>query len=164
MHIYINLRVYLEENLTHTSWSNYDIYGNGSYQPWLFFPACDNVVIMNRTYGILESIHYPNPYSDNQRCNWTIQATAGNTVNYTFLAFELESHANCSTDYLEVCFLKLKKSLYFEIKVAKLEVIRLCRTESLNLPYTIHQLHMAFEQAYFIALSLYHLNIRYLIY
>lgn len=64
--------------------------------------TCDNVVIVNRTYGILESIHYPKPYSVNQRCNWTIQATAGNTVNYTFLAFELESHANCSTDYLEL--------------------------------------------------------------
>ncbi|NP_001003148.2 cubilin precursor [Canis lupus familiaris] len=64
--------------------------------------TCRNVVIVNRNYGILESIHYPNPYSDNQRCNWTIQATTGNTVNYTFLAFELENHINCSTDYLEL--------------------------------------------------------------
>lgn len=46
--------------------------------------TCDNVVIVNQTYGTLESIHYPNPYSVNQRCNWTIQATTGNTVNYTF--------------------------------------------------------------------------------
>ncbi|XP_058537778.1 cubilin isoform X1 [Neofelis nebulosa] len=64
--------------------------------------TCENVVIVNRSYGILESIHYPHPYSDDQRCNWTIQATAGNTVNYTFLAFELETHTNCSTDYLEL--------------------------------------------------------------
>uniref|UniRef100_A0A452U8T7 Cubilin n=1 Tax=Ursus maritimus TaxID=29073 RepID=A0A452U8T7_URSMA len=64
--------------------------------------TCRNVVIVNQTYGILESIHYPGPYSDNQRCNWTIQATTGNTVNYTFLAFELENHINCSTDYLEL--------------------------------------------------------------
>ncbi|EPY78032.1 tolloid-like protein 2 precursor [Camelus ferus] len=64
--------------------------------------TCDNVVIRNRTYGILESIHYPNPYSVNQRCNWTIQATTGNTVNYTFLAFDLEEYINCSTDYLEL--------------------------------------------------------------
>ncbi|KAM9673713.1 cubilin [Trichechus inunguis] len=63
---------------------------------------CENVVIVNRTYGILESIHYPNPYYANQRCNWTIQATRGNTVNYTFSAFELENHINCSTDYLEL--------------------------------------------------------------
>ncbi|KAM6215214.1 cubilin [Rhynchocyon petersi] len=63
---------------------------------------CENVVIVNRTYGILESIHYPNPYDKNQRCNWTIQATNGNTVNYMFLAFELETYMNCSTDYLEL--------------------------------------------------------------
>ncbi|MBZ3891922.1 Cubilin [Sciurus carolinensis] len=64
--------------------------------------TCENVVIVNQTYGILESINYPHPYSENQRCNWTIQATRGNTVNYTFLAFELEEHMNCSTDYLEL--------------------------------------------------------------
>ncbi|KAI4562255.1 hypothetical protein MJT46_011217 [Ovis ammon polii x Ovis aries] len=64
--------------------------------------TCENVVIVNQTYGILESIHYPNPYSVNQRCNWTIQATTGNTVNYMFLAFELEYYTNCSSDYLEL--------------------------------------------------------------
>ncbi|XP_005856789.1 PREDICTED: cubilin, partial [Myotis brandtii] len=67
-----------------------------------YHQTCENVMIVNRTYGILESIHYPNPYSDNQRCNWTIQATTGNTVNYTFLEFELENHLNCSHDYLEL--------------------------------------------------------------
>ncbi|XP_006766106.1 PREDICTED: cubilin, partial [Myotis davidii] len=67
-----------------------------------YHQTCENVVIVNRTYGILESIHYPNPYSHNQRCNWTIQATTGNTVNYTFLEFELEYHLNCSHDYLEI--------------------------------------------------------------
>ncbi|XP_010605410.1 cubilin [Fukomys damarensis] len=64
--------------------------------------TCENVVIVNQTYGILESINYPNPYSENQRCTWTIQATRGNTVNYTFAAFNLELHTNCSTDYLEL--------------------------------------------------------------
>ncbi|XP_040824205.1 cubilin [Ochotona curzoniae] len=64
--------------------------------------TCENVVIVNQTYGILESIDFPNPYSNNQRCNWTIQATTGNTVNYTFSAFDLEYHTNCSTDYLEL--------------------------------------------------------------
>ncbi|XP_024431584.2 cubilin [Desmodus rotundus] len=64
--------------------------------------TCQNVMIVNQTYGILESIHFPNPYSENQRCSWTIQATTGNTVNYTFLDFELENHINCSTDYLEL--------------------------------------------------------------
>ncbi|NP_445784.3 cubilin precursor [Rattus norvegicus] len=67
-----------------------------------FRQRCDNVVIVNKTSGILESINYPNPYDKNQRCNWTIQATTGNTVNYTFLGFDVESYMNCSTDYVEL--------------------------------------------------------------
>uniref|UniRef100_A0A8C6W9S3 Cubilin n=1 Tax=Nannospalax galili TaxID=1026970 RepID=A0A8C6W9S3_NANGA len=63
--------------------------------------TCDNVVIVNQTYGVLESINYPHPYSGNQRCNWTIQASKGNTVNYTFTAFEMEEGENCSLEYLE---------------------------------------------------------------
>ncbi|XP_051007258.1 cubilin [Acomys russatus] len=64
--------------------------------------TCDNVVIVNRSSGILESINFPKPYDTNQRCNWTIQATRGNTVNYTFLEFDVEDYRNCSTDYLEL--------------------------------------------------------------
>ncbi|KAM5235406.1 cubilin [Ctenodactylus gundi] len=67
-----------------------------------YWQTCENVVIVNQTSGILESINYPHPYQNNQRCNWTIQATSGNTVNYTFLAFDVENHASCSTDYLEL--------------------------------------------------------------
>ncbi|OBS75721.1 hypothetical protein A6R68_17827, partial [Neotoma lepida] len=62
---------------------------------------CDNVVIVNKTHGILESINYPKPYNNDQRCNWTIQATRGNTVNYTFLDIEVEDDQDCHTDYLE---------------------------------------------------------------
>nr|XP_044991063.1 cubilin [Jaculus jaculus] len=67
-----------------------------------YMQTCENVEIVNQTYGILESINHPNPYSENQRCSWTIQATTGNTVNYTFLAFDLEHYSNCSTDYVEL--------------------------------------------------------------
>lgn len=98
------------------------------------------MTIVNRTDGILESIHYPNPYSANQRCNWTIQATAGNTVNYTFLEFELESHLTCSADYLEVCILRLSTWLYFQIvRQAKLEGITPWRTEFLTLPWCLNR-------------------------
>lgn len=76
---------------------------------FVFSVACDNVVIVNKTYGILESINYPKPYDKNLRCNWTIQATTGNTVNYTFLHLNVTSHRNCSEDYLEVSVLKIGK-------------------------------------------------------
>ncbi|XP_021504160.1 cubilin isoform X2 [Meriones unguiculatus] len=67
-----------------------------------YWQTCDDVVIVNKTSGILESINFPKPYDNNLRCNWTIQATTGNTVNYTFLEFDVEDFRNCSTDYLEL--------------------------------------------------------------
>lgn len=83
----------------------------------VFSPACEDVVIVNRTSGILESIHYPRPYATNERCNWTIQVTTGNTVNYTFLDFDMEDHNNCSTDYLEVGVLGLNGLSCVQIKL-----------------------------------------------
>ncbi|XP_058153894.1 cubilin [Dasypus novemcinctus] len=67
-----------------------------------YWQTCEDVLIANRTHGILESIRHPHPYAAHQRCNWTVQAPAGSTVNFTFLAFEVEYHPNCSTDYLEL--------------------------------------------------------------
>ncbi|XP_031795774.1 cubilin [Sarcophilus harrisii] len=64
--------------------------------------TCQDVVIANLSHGVLESINYPNPYFKAQNCNWTIEVTAGNTINYTFLAFELEDDENCTVDYLEL--------------------------------------------------------------
>ncbi|XP_074049030.1 cubilin [Macrotis lagotis] len=67
-----------------------------------YHQTCRDVVIANLSYGILESINYPNPYSANQRCNWTIQVTAGNMINYTFSEFDLENDENCTVEYLEL--------------------------------------------------------------
>ncbi|XP_066579431.1 cubilin [Amia ocellicauda] len=61
---------------------------------------CHGVVIANRSRGVLESPNYPNIYPYNADCSWTIQATAGNTINYTFTAFELESW--CFYDYIKL--------------------------------------------------------------
>ncbi|XP_048417522.2 cubilin isoform X2 [Stegostoma tigrinum] len=51
---------------------------------------CQGVIIANRSQGILESINFPRPYPSKQDCTWTIQATAGNTINYTFTIFSLD--------------------------------------------------------------------------
>uniref|UniRef100_UPI00398F64EE cubilin n=1 Tax=Pristiophorus japonicus TaxID=55135 RepID=UPI00398F64EE len=50
---------------------------------------CQGVIISNHSQGVLESTSFPQPYPSNQDCHWTIQATAGNTINYTFTAFSL---------------------------------------------------------------------------
>uniref|UniRef100_A0A671XF39 Cubilin n=1 Tax=Sparus aurata TaxID=8175 RepID=A0A671XF39_SPAAU len=53
--------------------------------------------------GYLESLNFPNNYPPNSQCSWTIQATSGNTVNYTFTAFQLEAtSSSCSYDYIKL--------------------------------------------------------------
>ncbi|XP_019353396.2 cubilin [Alligator mississippiensis] len=63
---------------------------------------CQGVVIVNRSYGILESLNYPNNYPLNEQCSWTIKTTMGNTLNYSFTAFDLEEGSNCDLDYLKL--------------------------------------------------------------
>ncbi|XP_075068011.1 cubilin [Mixophyes fleayi] len=62
---------------------------------------CEGVLITNRSQGILESLNYPNSYPSNQHCNWTIQTTTGNTINYTFRTLNLEG-LSCSYDYIKL--------------------------------------------------------------
>ncbi|XP_038652379.1 cubilin [Scyliorhinus canicula] len=62
---------------------------------------CQGVIIANRSQGILESANFPLPYPSNQDCNWNIQATAGNTINYTFTAFSL-NFKSCQSDWLKL--------------------------------------------------------------
>ncbi|XP_019897556.2 cubilin [Esox lucius] len=64
---------------------------------------CQGVVIANQTRGHIESQNYPNNYPDNSLCSWTIQASMGNTINYTFINFDLESGlSTCSFDYVKL--------------------------------------------------------------
>ncbi|KAG8443219.1 hypothetical protein GDO86_011865 [Hymenochirus boettgeri] len=62
---------------------------------------CQGVLIANRTHGVLESLNYPNLYPPNQQCNWTIQTTSGNTINYTFTTLNLEAFLYC-IDYVKL--------------------------------------------------------------
>ncbi|XP_013797015.2 cubilin [Apteryx mantelli] len=64
--------------------------------------VCHEVLTVNRSHGILESLNYPNNYPLNEHCNWTIQTTKGNTLNYSFTAFDLESGSDCDLDYLKL--------------------------------------------------------------
>ncbi|XP_078391727.1 cubilin [Cetorhinus maximus] len=62
---------------------------------------CQGVIIANRSQGILESTNFPQPYPPNQDCNWTVQATAGNTINYTFTDFSLNFNS-CQLVWLKL--------------------------------------------------------------
>ncbi|XP_072174323.1 cubilin-like [Diadema setosum] len=62
--------------------------------------ACGGVV--TGTNGVITSPNYPQPYDHNDHCVWRIEAPAGETITYTFTAFDIETHENCEYDYLSV--------------------------------------------------------------
>ncbi|OWK59671.1 Cubilin, partial [Lonchura striata] len=64
--------------------------------------VCHEVLTVNHSHGILESLNYPNNYPLNEHCNWTIQTTKGNTLNYSFTAFDLEDGSDCDRDFLKI--------------------------------------------------------------
>ncbi|XP_029134023.2 cubilin [Labrus bergylta] len=62
---------------------------------------CNGVLISGRHSGMVESLNFPNNYPANSLCSWTIQATSGNTINYTFNAFQMEG-SSCYYDYVKL--------------------------------------------------------------
>ncbi|XP_069787318.1 cubilin [Narcine bancroftii] len=62
---------------------------------------CHGMIIANQSKGILESTNFPQPYPSYQDCNWTIQTTAGNIINYTFTAFILSINS-CHLAWLKL--------------------------------------------------------------
>ncbi|XP_063003684.1 cubilin [Elgaria multicarinata webbii] len=64
--------------------------------------VCQGVRIANRSQGILESLNYPNNYPPDAKCNWTIQTTTGNTLNYSFTAFSTKGGENCERDNVKL--------------------------------------------------------------
>ena len=45
--------------------------------------------------GVISSPNYPNNYTSNVICNHTIQCNADETVNITFISFDVEYNDNC---------------------------------------------------------------------
>ncbi|CAL8311895.1 unnamed protein product [Merluccius merluccius] len=63
---------------------------------------CQGMQISGQHRGVIESLNYPNAYPMGSNCSWTIQATMGNTINYTFPAFDVEAGFSCNYDYVKL--------------------------------------------------------------
>lgn len=76
--------------------------------------VCQGVLIANRSRGKIESLNFPSDYPSRANCSWTIQASMGNTINYTFITFEVEDNVGCAYDYVKVsaCFVKPHLKMY----------------------------------------------------
>ncbi|XP_076437271.1 cubilin-like isoform X2 [Babylonia areolata] len=52
--------------------------------------------------GSFISPNYPNPYTHNAMCIWTIQGSAGSAISLVFNDMNLEGHSRCRFDYVEI--------------------------------------------------------------
>ena len=52
--------------------------------------------------GSFTSPNFPQPYGHNAECIWTITAARGSTIQLAFVEIDIELHANCVYDYVEV--------------------------------------------------------------
>lgn len=52
--------------------------------------------------GLIQSPNYPDEYTPNKECVWTIQTGPNYQVAVRFHAFELEANENCAYDYVEI--------------------------------------------------------------
>ncbi|RVE59186.1 hypothetical protein OJAV_G00201620 [Oryzias javanicus] len=67
-----------------------------------YISRCQGILISGRHRGMVESPNFPNIYPANAMCSWTIQASSGNTINYTFIAFDLEASFTSCYDYIKL--------------------------------------------------------------
>lgn len=49
---------------------------------------------------------WPNPFINNQQCIYIIRQPEDEKIYLNFTHMELESHSDCSLNYIEVTFLK----------------------------------------------------------
>ena len=64
-------------------------------------PVCGGV-IRGLTHGSVNSPGYPGEYPHNRDCTWTIYAPLGKRVQFHFAHLSIETHNNCSFDYVDV--------------------------------------------------------------
>ena len=53
-------------------------------------------------HEVLTSPDYPNPYPHNAYCVYTITVPVGEVITFNITNVDIEAHANCVWDYLEV--------------------------------------------------------------
>ena len=53
-------------------------------------------------HGEFSSPGYPGQYPHDRDCVWTITVSPGNMIMFTFATLAIETHPDCSFDYVEV--------------------------------------------------------------
>ncbi|XP_033112622.1 uncharacterized protein LOC117113409, partial [Anneissia japonica] len=86
---------------------NVDSYGFSAMYNEVDIPGCgfsgDSVNhICNAPAAYISTPNYPHGYHNGARCSWLITTPPGTFINLTFVTFDVEGDASCSTDYIKV--------------------------------------------------------------
>jgi cubilin len=58
--------------------------------------------LLTQTKGSIISPNYPTSYPENSQCEWRISVNEGSSLHIVFSDLDLETHAICKYDYLEI--------------------------------------------------------------
>ncbi|XP_061077234.1 ovochymase-2 [Conger conger] len=61
--------------------------------------ACDGVAVL-QSEGVVQTLHYPEPYGNDSDCRWVVHAPSGHVVKLEFDDFDVEPSEECVYDSL----------------------------------------------------------------
>ena len=65
-------------------------------------PSCGFDMEAPAEHGSIQSPGFPGNYPHHRDCVWTLRAPPGKRIQFLFATLSLETHPNCSYDYLEI--------------------------------------------------------------
>nr|XP_023406363.1 ovochymase-2 [Loxodonta africana] len=63
--------------------------------------GCDSLVVLFEE-SLIQSLHYPENYSNMANCNWIFQAPKHYLIKLSFQSLEIEESGDCTSDYVTV--------------------------------------------------------------
>ncbi|XP_058519419.1 ovochymase-2 isoform X2 [Ochotona princeps] len=95
MHVLLNFSRLDVESCEHNYLSIY------SLEDRLIDSGCNSLTVLFEE-GIIQSLHYPENYSDMADCNWIFQAPQHHLIKLSFQSLEIEENGDCTSDYVTV--------------------------------------------------------------
>lgn len=82
--------------------SDVSVAGDGFNLRWNTTDPVCGAQLFNAEYGVFNSPGYPGKYPHLRDCYWTIGVNFGKKIRFQFATLQLETHENCSFDFLEI--------------------------------------------------------------
>ncbi|XP_069122184.1 cubilin-like [Argopecten irradians] len=83
-------------------YTDVSVSATGFSATWTSSPPICGGRLAGQNHGSINSPGYPGTYPHDRTCSWEVSVPPGNNIMFTFATLALESHPNCSYDYLEI--------------------------------------------------------------